>query len=350
MVFIRKGVNNIDNFDLPNCDFLINNPAKREHFLNLEKRLQEKIIGQDAAISTVCRAVKRNAVGLKDPKKPVGSFIFLGTSGCGKTQLCRALAQVLYGSENFLIKLDMSEFSLDADSKKLTGAPNGYIGYENGSMLVNTVKMKPYSVLCLDEIEKAHPDIFNVFLQIMEDGVLTSALGETVSFKDVLIIFTSNLGSFEISQTSKSIGFSRDCEKENNINIDVKIALKKTFKTEFLNRIDEVITFNQLSENDILKICKIELDKVIERAKNLNIEVDFDESAIQEIAKLGFDKEYGARPLKRVISAKIEDLLADKVLLGELNYGDKIRISYNNGGFIVVKKYLTAATKGVKND
>jgi ATP-dependent Clp protease ATP-binding subunit ClpC len=313
----------------------------------MERRLKARIIGQDAAISVLCRAIKRNKVGFKDPARPVGSFIFLGTSGVGKTALCRALAEVLYGDEKKLIKLDMSEFMFRWDATKLTGAAPGYTGYENGGQLTNFVKLNPHAVLCFDEIEKADPDIFNIFLQVMEDGRLTSGKGEAVSFRDILIIMTSNIGSEIIVRNNKPIGFGADYDGESEKKNKITAALKRTFKPEFLNRIDEVITFNRLNEKQVLQICRIMLKKVKQRAQNINIKLEFDKSAVAELARLGFDKEYGARPLRRVITAQIEDMLAEKVLAGELNAGDDVRIIFNESGFAAEKKMSAEAMEGL---
>jgi len=301
--------------------------------LTLESRLKKRIIGQDTAISAVCRAIKRNKVGLKDPFRPVGCFIFAGTSGCGKTELCKVLAEELFGSDKKLIKLDMSEYMTQWDASKLIGAAPGYIGYENGGQLTNKIKQNPESVLCLDEIEKAAPNIYNFFLQIMENGVLTSSQGETVSFKDTIIIFTTNVGSGE---TATSIGFA-GYDEEKAKKADVTAALKKTFKPEFLNRIDEIVVFNRLEEKHILQICNNLLKKVKLRANRINLKISFDKSAVAELARIGYDKEYGARSLRRAISANIEDMLAEKVLTGEINKGDRIRVVYNENGFSAEK-------------
>jgi len=311
---------------------------EKDKLLSLEDKIKRRIIGQDAAITAICRAIKRNKIGFKDPLRPVGSFIFLGTSGVGKTELCRALAEVLYGDAKKLIKIDMSEYMERWEATRLIGAAPGYTGHDNGGQLTNIVKNNPEAVLCLDEIEKAHPDIFNIFLQIMEDGVLTSSKGEAVSFKDILIIMTSNIGSGEITHGAKPIGFSGDYSEETDIKVKITAVLKKTFKPEFLNRLDEIITFNRLTEKDILQVCKIMLKKVKSKARKIGIKVDFDRTAVVEIARLGFSKEYGARPLRRVVSAKIEDMLADKVLAGELNAGDDIHIVFNKKSFAIAKR------------
>ncbi|MDR0196873.1 MAG: AAA family ATPase, partial [Oscillospiraceae bacterium] len=218
------------------------NSAEKSKLLNMESRLKKRIVGQDAAISSICRAIRRSRAGFKDPARPVGSFIFLGTSGIGKTELCKALAAVLYGSEKKLLKFDMSECMHAHDSSRLTGSAPGYVGYENGGQLTNAVKQNPSAVLCLDEIEKANPDVLNLFLQIMEDGVLTSGQGEKISFADILIIMTSNIGAEEIVRESKPIGFSDGYDEEADVKYKITDVMKNTFKPEFLNRIDEIIT------------------------------------------------------------------------------------------------------------
>jgi len=311
---------------------------EKEKLLYLEQRIKQKIIGQDAAISAVCRAVKRSKIGLKDPVRPVGCFIFAGTSGCGKSELCKALAEELYGSDKNLVLLNMTEYMEKHNVSKLLGAAPGYIGYENGGQLTNLIAKNPESVLCLDEIEKADPEIFNTFLQIMEYGILTSSQGETVSFKDVIVIYTSNIGSDEITHCNKPIGFSDNYDEVADTKDKIKTALKKTFKPEFLNRIDDVIVFNRLSEKHVLEICGILLRKLKQRANRIDLKIDFDKSAVAELARLGYDKEYGARPLRRVIETEIEDLLADKILSGEIKAGNNIQVIFDKGKFAIVKK------------
>jgi ATP-dependent Clp protease ATP-binding subunit ClpC len=311
----------------------------RQRLLNLESELKEKIIGQDAAISAICRAIRRGEAGFRDPMRPVGSFVFLGPSGVGKTELCRVLAEILYGNKNRLIKLDMSEYMAKHEASKLTGAAPGYTGYETGGRLTNLIKQHPHSVLCIDEMEKAHPDIFDLFLQILEDGVLTSSQGEVISFANVLIIMTSNLGAKEFNS---KIGFAADnnAERVKEAEKHMVSTLKTTFRPEFLGRIDDVIIFNKLSEREVLTVCKNMLKTVIFRAKILGIKLDFDKTSIAELVKLGYNEEYGVRPLRRVISGKIEDVLADRVLSGELNPGDDIQVKFGKKGFVIAKKRI----------
>ncbi|GHU77065.1 hypothetical protein FACS1894188_10620 [Clostridia bacterium] len=269
--------------------------------------------------------------GFKNPARPVGSFIFVGASGVGKTELCRALAKVLYGDKKKLLKIDMSEYMLKHEVSKLTGAAPGYVGHENGGLLPNLVKQNPKAVLCLDEIEKAHPDVFNIFLQIMEDGILTSSQGETISFRDILVIMTSNIG---VKESGRKIGFFNDKNEKDSIERRVSETLKSVFRAEFLGRLDEVILFSELNEQNIFQICNIMLKEVKSKARNLGIKIDFDKTAVAELAKLGYDAEYGARPLRGVISAKIVDTLSDKILAEELNYGDNVRVMFDENGFV----------------
>jgi ATP-dependent Clp protease ATP-binding subunit ClpC len=321
--------------------------AEKNKLLNLESLLKKNIVGQNDAIAAVSRAVRRAKAGFADDCRPVAVFLFLGPTGTGKTELCKALAEVLYGDRKKLLKLDMSEFMTKWDSSKLTGAAPGFTGYESGGVLTNMVRDNPTAVLCIDEIEKAAPEIFNVFLQVFDEAHLTSSQGESISFKDILIVMTSNIASEVIIGSDKFIGFSKNnISYELDVKSKVNSALKKTFKPEFLNRIDEIITFNQLNENHVEQICMIMLDKVKSRAQKLDIKINFDSNVVKELIKLGFDKEYGARPLRRVITAKIEDYLADSVISGELKSDDEINIVYNKNGFVMEKKKSIKIKKG----
>jgi ATP-dependent Clp protease ATP-binding subunit ClpC len=309
----------------------------RKRLLNLESELKEKIIGQDKAISAICRAIRRGEAGFRDPARPVGSFVFLGPSGVGKTELCRVLAEILYGNKNRLIKLAMSEYMAKHEASKLTGAAPGYTGYETGGRLTNLIKQHPHSVLCIDEMEKAHPDIFDLFLQILEDGVLTSSQSEVISFADVLIIMTSNLGAKEFNS---KIGFaaSENSERVKEVVKHMVSTLKTTFRPEFLGRIDDVIIFNKLSEREVLTVCKNMLKAVAFRAQILEIKLGFSKTSIAELVKLGYNEEYGVRQLRHVIARKIEDVLADRVLFGELNPGDDIQVKFGKKGFVIAKR------------
>ena len=312
-------------------------PVGKPNLIDMESALRKKIIGQDAAISAVCRAIRRNAVGLRDPTRPVGCFLFVGATGTGKTELCKALAEYLYGDTSKLIKIDLSEYMSRWDASRLTGAAPGYTGYEEGGQLTNLVLQNPDAVLCLDELEKAHPDVLNIFLQVMNDAVLTSAQGEAVSFREILIIMTSNIGSEAYTKCS-TIGFTGDSSEKLEVKSDVNKAIKKALKPEFLNRIDEVVMFNQLTEKDIIKICKIMLEKVKKQAAKLGIKLDFDSKAVVELSRLGFDTEYGARPLKRVIDTKINDMLADMILTEELKSGESVTVTFDGNKFETVNK------------
>ena len=316
--------------------------------LGMEERIKKKIIGQDEVVSKICRIIKRNYAGFKEASRPAGSLFFTGVTGVGKTELCKVLAEVLYGDEKKLIKLDMSEFMDKHSMTRLIGAAPGYIGHENGSVFVNDIKANAAgAVLCVDEVEKAHPDIFNLFLQILDDSVLTSSHGEKVYFNNILIIFTSNIGTAEIANSDKPIGFSKGYNSDLSVKEKISAALKKTFKPEFLNRIDEIVMFNKLSEKHIHQICKNMLRSVQSKAQSLNINLEFDKSVVTELAKLGYNEEYGARELRRVISNKIENLLADKILTNELNAGDCIRVIFNeNSGFETEKKQSVKAAEG----
>ncbi len=306
--------------------------AESARLLNMENILHKRIIGQDEAVEQIAKAIRRGRVGLKDPKRPVGSFIFLGPTGVGKTELCKALAQAMFGDENAIIRFDMSEYMEKHTVSKLIGSPPGYVGYDEGGQLTEKVRRKPYSVVLFDEIEKAHPDVFNMLLQILEDGHATDSQGRKINFKNAIIIMTSNVGARLITEKQSNLGFyaSRTAESDKaKLKETVMAELKKTFKPEFLNRVDDIIVFNKLTAEDIKLIAKNMLKDVKTRAKNLNIDINFAESSIEEIAKEGFDAVYGARPLRRAIQSKIEDKLSEEVLKGEVKSGQKVRCSYD---------------------
>ncbi len=306
--------------------------AESERLLNMENILHERIVGQDEAVEQISRAIRRGRVGLKDPKRPVGSFIFLGPTGVGKTELCKALAQAMFGDENAMIRFDMSEYMEKHTVSKLIGSPPGYIGYDEGGQLTEKLRRKPYSVILFDEIEKAHPDVFNMLLQILEDGHLTDSQGRKVNFRNTIIIMTSNVGARLITEKKSSLGFSVDNSSESDkekLKETVMAELKKVFKPEFLNRVDDVIVFNKLTEKEINLIAKNMLKEVKNRARGLNIEIDFTDKAVKAISDAGFDPIYGARPLRRAIQSKIEDKLAEEVLKGEAKSGTKVECDYN---------------------
>lgn len=303
--------------------------SESEKLKNLEENLHKRVIGQDEAVSAVAKAIKRSRLGLKDPNKPIGSFLFLGPTGVGKTELSKALAESLFGSEDSLIRIDMSEYMESHSTAKLIGAPPGYVGYDEAGQLTEKVRRKPYSVILFDEIEKAHPDVMNMLLQVLDDGRLTDAQGRTVNFKNTIIIMTSNEGARLITD-KKQLGFtsSSNDNKEKQYEEtkkEVMNELKKDFKPEFLNRIDDIIVFHKLMNEDIIKIVDLLVLKVIKLMKEQNIELVVDEHAKELVAKKGVDEAYGARPLKRAIQSMIEDKVAEAILDGKVK--DKIKVS-----------------------
>ncbi|MCI9287592.1 MAG: ATP-dependent Clp protease ATP-binding subunit [Clostridia bacterium] len=315
---------------------------ENEKLKHLEEELHKRVIGQNEAISAISKAIRRGRVGLKDPKRPIGSFIFLGPTGVGKTELSKALAEALFGDENAMIRIDMSEYMEPHSVSKLIGSPPGYVGFDDGGQLTEKVRRKPYCVILFDEIEKAHPDVMNMLLQILEDGRLTDSQGRTVNFKNAVIIMTSNVGARLITDT-KTLGFTRSVEnkdedenkKYEETKKDVLQELKKQFRPEFINRIDEIIVFHKLTDSEIEKIIDIMLQEVINRMKENNIEIKIDKSVKELIAKEGIDKAYGARPLRRTIQSKLEDKLAEAILDGKIKVGVKATISSKDGEIIV---------------
>lgn len=311
-----------------------------QRLLNLEKILHERVIGQDEAVEAVSKAIKRARVGLKDPKRPVGSFIFLGPTGVGKTELSRALAEVLFGDENAMIRIDMSEYMEKHTVSRLIGSPPGYVGYEEGGQLTEKVRRKPYSVVLLDEIEKAHPDVFNILLQILEDGRLTDGKGRTVDFKNTVVIMTSNVGASTIKR-QKVMGFTSSTnEKEEayeRMKENVMEELKKNFRPEFLNRIDDVIVFHQLEEEHLKKIVDLMLKSLVKRIKEIDIEIEVTDEAKSLLVKKGFDPVYGARPLRRAIQKMVEDKLSEEMLAGNVKAGSKVLID-SDGENLVFKQ------------
>jgi len=293
----------------------------------LPKLIQGKVIGQDEAVAKVVKAIQRNRAGLKDPNKPIGSFIFLGQTGVGKTQLAKVLSRELFDSEESLVRIDMSEYMEKFAISRLVGAPPGYVGYEEGGQLTEKVRRKPYAVVLLDEIEKAHPDVFNMLLQVLDDGYLTDSLGRKIDFRNTIIIMTSNIGARKLKDFGTGIGFGTSAQKSQedaNARAVIQNALKKSFAPEFLNRIDDVVVFNALEKEDIHKIIDIELDKLLTRIKGLGYTLKLTKAAKDYIADKGFDKQYGARPLKRAIQKYIEDALAEEIITSHVQEGDKI--------------------------
>ena len=295
---------------------------------SLEEELKKEIIGQDKAVKEVVRAVKRGRTGLKAPNRPIGSFIFLGPTGVGKTQLCKSLAKSLFGSEKSLIRLDMSEFMEKHSVAKIIGSPPGYVGFENGGRFVDEVRRRPYSVILLDEIEKAHPDVFDLLLQIMEDGILTSSDGKKVSFSNTVIIMTGNIGAREITDKRVNIGFGQG-ESDSRSKERVLSELKKVFKPEFINRVDETVIFEPLNVESAEAICRLMLDDLCKRAKETDIDLSYTGKAVSELVKKGYDKVYGVRPLRRTIVAEAEDRLAQALIDGTLAKGDSAVVDFD---------------------
>ena len=310
--------------------------SEAEKYLRLEKILHTRVVGQESAILAISKALRRARAGLKEPQRPIGSFLFVGPTGVGKTELTKALAWALFDDENAMIRLDMSEYTEIHSVSKLIGSPPGYVGYEDGGQLTEKVRRRPYSVILLDEIEKAHPDIFNILLQILEDGRLTDAKGKTVDFKNTIIILTSNLGTNAAKHRS-SIGFdtgisgavSNELEKESIMN-----ELKRTFRPEFINRIDEIVVFHKLGIEHTKQIAKLMLEAVCKRIEKLGINVEFNNDVVEYMAQIGFDSIYGARPLRRAITHEIEDGLSERMLAGEIKTGDHVTIAVDNSKLI----------------
>lgn len=327
-----------------------NIPAKKlsqdenERLKNLENVLHKRVVGQNEAVEAVSKAIRRSRVGLKDPSRPIGSFLFLGPTGVGKTELSKALAEALFGNEDSIIRVDMSEFMESHSVSKLIGSPPGYVGFDEGGQLTEKIRRKPYSVLLFDEVEKAHPDVMNMLLQILEDGRLTDSQGRTVNFKNTVVIMTSNIGARLITD-KKTLGFSH-LSQDDNVEAskqyeatkkDVLAELKKEFKPEFINRIDEIIVFHKLVEDDIMEIIDIMLNKVTKRLQDNNIEIEIDDSIKKLIFEKGFDKNYGARPLRRAIQTYVEDVISEKILDGEIVNNKKaiIKIDENKNVSVI---------------
>ena len=301
---------------------------------NLEDSIKEKIIGQDKAVEAVINAIQRNKTGLKDPNKPIGSFIFLGQTGIGKTQLAKSLGEELFNNKDSLIRIDMSEYMEKFSVSRLIGAPPGYVGYEEGGQLSERVRRKPYSIVLLDEIEKAHPDVFNMLLQVLDDGYLTDSVGRKIDFKNTVIIMTSNIGTRKLKDFGTGVGFDTEYKRsdENKLSSEIlKKSLNKKFSPEFLNRVDEIVVFNTLSHVEIEKIVKIELNNFKNRLKTVDYNVKIDNKVIKFLSIKGFDKEFGARPIKRAIQKYLEDPLAKKIVNSEIKKGNKIEITHRKG-------------------
>ena len=307
--------------------------------LNLEEILHGRIVGQDQAVMSISKAIRRSRAGLKDPKRPIGSFLFLGPTGVGKTELCKALAEVQFGDENQIIRIDMSEYMEKHAVSKLIGSPPGYVGYDEGGQLTEKVRRNPYSVVLFDEIEKAHGDVFNILLQILDDGRLTDSKGRMIDFKNTILIMTSNIGATKINK-NKVLGFETNKDKEDTRNQYDKMKesimgeLKQKFKPEFLNRIDDIIVFHPLEEYHIYEIVKLMTRDVIQRLKSLDIDLKISEEAVKLIAKEGLDLEYGARPLKRAIQRELEDTLSEAILKGDIKKGNSVIAEIDNNKIV----------------
>jgi ATP-dependent Clp protease ATP-binding subunit ClpC len=312
----------------------INKIAKAElnQLSNLDKKISGKVIGQQDAVLKVVKAIQRNRAGIKDPNKPIGSFIFLGQTGVGKTQLAKILSSELFNGSDSLIRIDMSEYMEKFAISRLIGAPPGYVGYEEGGQLTEKVRRKPYSVILFDEVEKAHPDIFNMLLQVLDEGTLTDSLGRKIDFKNTVIIMTSNLGAREVKDFGNGVGFGTEAlkaQESKNIRNTIEKSLNKAFSPEFLNRVDEIVIFNSLEKDDLKKIIDIELQTLLKRTKDLGYNVKISSKALNFLCDKGFDKKYGARPLKRAIQKYVEDLLAEEIVKAKLNIGDSIKIDWD---------------------
>jgi ATP-dependent Clp protease ATP-binding subunit ClpC len=321
----------------------------------MEDDLKARVIGQDEAVKKIVRAIQRNRAGLKDPNKPIGSFIFLGPTGVGKTQLAKELTKLLFDSEENMIRIDMSEYMEKFAISRLVGAPPGYVGYEEGGQLTERVRRKPYSVILLDEIEKAHPDVFNLLLQALDDGQITDSLGRKVDFKNTIIIMTSNLGTRQLKDFGTGVGFGTSARVDNKNDSEKSIiqsALKKAFAPEFLNRIDDVILFNSLTKENIHSIIDIEVSKLFKRIEDLGYGVNLSEEAKDFVADEGFDEAFGARPLARAIQKLIEDPLAEKIIGKEIEEGDLLNIVLNNKEleFNVVKDGTKKLLEGMDSE
>ena len=314
-----------------------------EKLLQMEEELTKHVIGQGDAVKKLVKAIQRTRVGLKDPNKPIGSFIFLGPTGVGKTEMAKVLATYLFDKEDSLVRIDMSEYMEKFSVSRLVGAPPGYVGYEEGGQLTEKVRRKPYSVVLLDEIEKAHPDVFNLLLQVLDDGILTDGLGRRVDFRNTIIIMTSNIGARDLKDFGSGIGFSTKSRVDNmeeQAKTTIQNALKKAFAPEFINRLDDIIVFNSLERTDLHKIIDLMLVKLMTRLSTLGFAVDLTEKAKDFIADKGYDPQYGARPLNRAIQKYLEDPLAEEILKGELAEGE-----YIEADFVAESEVLTLTRK-----
>lgn len=308
--------------------------SERQKLVHMEENLQKRVIGQEDAVAAVSNAIRRSRAGLQDENRPIGSFIFLGTTGVGKTELARALAEFLFDDEKAMVRIDMSEYMEKFSVSRLIGAPPGYVGYEEGGQLTEAVRRKPYCVVLLDEIEKAHPDVFNILLQVLDEGRLTDSQGRTVNFKNTIIIMTSNLGSHLIQEKLQTIDSNNRNEVMGELRVKLMDLLKATIRPEFLNRVDEIILFMPLTSNEIRAIVDLQLKYLVEKVERNNMKLIIDDDAKDWLGKLGFDIAYGARPLKRTIQKYIVNVLSEKILNAEFLPGDTIEIKLNKQGLI----------------
>jgi ATP-dependent Clp protease ATP-binding subunit ClpC len=318
----------------------------------MEEEMQDSVIGQNEAIKKLVRAIKRNRAGLKDPNKPIGTFIFLGPTGVGKTQMAKELAKYLFDTEDSLIRIDMSEYMEKFAVSRLVGAPPGYIGYEEGGQLTEKVRRRPYSIVLLDEIEKAHPDVFNLLLQVLDEGHLTDSLGRKVDFRNTIMIMTSNIGARQLQDFGTGVGFSttaKEMAREDDQKRVIENALKKAFAPEFLNRVDDMILFNSLKREHIHEIIDIELDKLFVRIKDLGYNIQLTDAAKDFVADKGYDEKFGARPLKRAIQRYLEDPIAEEIINANLNEGDTIKVDFDKKKEEIVVKIQKPRSKKEKS-
>lgn len=319
--------------------------SEREKLLHLEEELHKRVVGQEEAIRSVADAVRRSRAGMQDPKKPIGSFIFLGTTGVGKTELAKALAEFLFNSENAMTRIDMSEYQERHSVSRLIGAPPGYVGYEEGGQLTEAVRRKPYSVVLLDEIEKAHPDVFNILLQVLDDGRLTDNKGRVVNFKNTIIIMTSNIGSHIIQENFEGITDKNREEVIDRTKQEVMELLKKTIRPEFLNRVDEIIMFEPLTQEQVKEIVRLQINQVSKRLEEQNIQIELTEDAVEALADIGFDPQFGARPIKRAIQKHILNELSKQIIAGKVKSNEKIVIDHLGEGFVFMNKSKATTNK-----